>query len=57
MVRDVIDKQVVLPVTALSLFACFCLRVDTEAGGSFAERQLGALRNKLGGHPTTENCG
>ncbi len=54
-VLDAIDKDVALPVIALSLFTRFRSRVDREGQGSFAERLLAALRNQFGGHAVVEN--
>jgi 6-phosphogluconate dehydrogenase len=54
-VLDAIDKDVALPVIALSLFTRFRSRVDSEGRGSFAERLLAALRNEFGGHAVVEN--
>jgi len=54
-VLDAIDKDVALPVIALSLFTRFRSRVDAEGSGSFAERLLAALRNEFGGHAVVEN--
>ncbi|MBV8360952.1 MAG: decarboxylating 6-phosphogluconate dehydrogenase [Deltaproteobacteria bacterium] len=54
-VLDAIDKDVALPVIALSLFTRFRSRVDSEGRGSFAERLLAALRNEFGGHAVGEN--
>ncbi len=49
-VMDAIDKDVPMPVLALSLFTRFRSRVDKGAEGSFAEKLLAALRNEFGGH-------
>jgi 6-phosphogluconate dehydrogenase len=54
-VVDAIEKDVALPVIALSLFTRFRSRVDPEGRGSFAERLLAALRNEFGGHAVVEN--
>ena len=54
-VLDAIDKDVALPVIALSLFTRFRSRVDAAGQGSFAERLLAALRNEFGGHAVVEN--
>jgi 6-phosphogluconate dehydrogenase len=54
-VLDAIDKDVALPVIALSLFTRFRSRVDSKERGSFAERLLAALRNEFGGHAVVEN--
>jgi 6-phosphogluconate dehydrogenase len=54
-VLDAIDKDVAMPVIALSLFTRFRSRVDAEGRGSFAEQLLAALRNKFGGHAVVEN--
>lgn len=54
-VLDAIEKDVALPVIALSLFTRFRSRVDPEGRGSFAERLLAALRNEFGGHAVIEN--
>ena len=54
-VLDAIDKDVAMPVIALSLFTRFRSRVDKGADGSFAERLLAALRNEFGGHAVVEN--
>ncbi len=49
-ILDAIEKDVALPVIALSLFTRFRSRVDQGAEGSFAEKLLAALRNEFGGH-------
>jgi len=49
-VLDAIEKDVAMPVIAMSLFTRFRSRVDKGAEGSFAERLLAALRNEFGGH-------
>jgi 6-phosphogluconate dehydrogenase len=49
-VLDAIDKDVAMPVIAMSLFTRFRSRVDKGADGSFAEKLLAALRNEFGGH-------
>jgi 6-phosphogluconate dehydrogenase len=54
-VLDAIDKDVAMPVIALSLFTRFRSRVDADGRGSFAERLLAALRNEFGGHAVVEN--
>ena len=56
-VLDAIDKDVALPVIALSLFTRFRSRVDPEGSGSFAKRLLAALSNEFGGHAVVENRG
>jgi|SRR6516165_7749709 hypothetical protein len=48
-VIDAIDKDVALPVIALSLFTRFRSRVGSDGRGSFIERLLAALRNEFGG--------
>jgi 6-phosphogluconate dehydrogenase len=54
-VLDAIDKDVAMPVIALSLFTRFRSRVDKGADGTFSERLLAALRNEFGGHAVVEN--
>jgi len=49
------NKDVALPVIALSLFTRFRSRVDSEGHGSVAERLSAALRNEFGGHAVVEN--
>ena len=51
--HDDIEKDVALPVIALSLFACFRSRVD-KGLGSFPERFTGPLVHEFGGHAVTE---
>ena len=54
-VLDAIDKDVALPIIALSLFTRFRSPIDSEGQGSFSERLLAALRNEFGGHAVVEN--
>ena len=52
---DAIDKDVALPIIALSLFTRFRSPIDSEGQGSFSKRLLAALRNEFGGHAVVEN--